>query len=113
GREAGRRWPRPRPRGRPARRRAERRVPNGGSARRRRGGRHRDGRARRRTAGRDVARGTTRTGSNVVAATMPCALRGRLMVGRLTLDQVVKVRVLAPQPQKTAAQAVFLLSGSR
>ena len=25
------------------------------------------------------------------------ALRGRLMVGRLTLDQVVKVRVLAPQ----------------
>jgi hypothetical protein len=24
-------------------------------------------------------------------------LRGRLMVGRLTLDQVVKVRVLAPQ----------------
>jgi hypothetical protein len=27
-------------------------------------------------------------------------LRGRLMVGRLTLDQVVKVRVLAPQPSK-------------
>jgi hypothetical protein len=27
-------------------------------------------------------------------------LRGRLMVGRLTLDQVVKVRVLAPQPHK-------------
>src|SRR2546422_8437069 len=27
-------------------------------------------------------------------------LRGRLMVGRLTLDQVVKVRVLAPQPPK-------------
>src|SRR5439155_702405 len=28
-------------------------------------------------------------------------LRGRLMVGRLTLDQVVKVRVLAPQPPKS------------
>jgi hypothetical protein len=27
-------------------------------------------------------------------------LRGRLMVGRLTLDQVVKVRVLAPQPDE-------------
>jgi hypothetical protein len=30
-------------------------------------------------------------------ATMRAPLRGRLMVGRLTLDQVVKVRVLAPQ----------------
>src|SRR5439155_12433751 len=27
-------------------------------------------------------------------------VRGRLMVGRLTLDQVVKVRVLAPQPSR-------------
>jgi hypothetical protein len=33
-------------------------------------------------------------------------LRGRLMVGRLTLDQVVKVRILAPQPLKAAAGAV-------
>ena len=31
---------------------------------------------------------------------MPSPLRGRLMVGRLTLDQVVKVRVLAPQPHR-------------
>jgi hypothetical protein len=31
---------------------------------------------------------------------MRAPLRGRLMVGRLTLDQVVKVRVLAPQPSK-------------
>src|SRR5947209_8684162 len=31
-------------------------------------------------------------------------LRGRLMVGRLTLDQVVKVRVLAPQLPKPPAQ---------
>ena len=31
---------------------------------------------------------------------MAAPLRGRLMVGRLTLDQVVKVRVLAPQPQR-------------
>jgi hypothetical protein len=38
-------------------------------------------------------------------------LRGRLMVGRLTLDQVVKVRVLAPQPQKAPAQGGFLVSG--
>src|SRR3954469_6153884 len=30
----------------------------------------------------------------------PDPLRGRLMVGRLTLDQVVKVRILAPQPSK-------------
>src|SRR5262245_37809106 len=36
---------------------------------------------------------------------MASPLRGRLMVGRLTLDQVVKVRVLAPQPQKTPAHA--------
>jgi hypothetical protein len=35
-------------------------------------------------------------------------LRGRLMVGRLTLDQVVKVRVLAPQPDKAPAQGAFL-----
>jgi hypothetical protein len=28
-------------------------------------------------------------------------LRGRLMVGRLTLDQVVKVRILAPQPHES------------
>ena len=34
------------------------------------------------------------------AATMANPLRGRLMVGRLTLDQVVKVRVLAPQPSR-------------
>src|SRR5919198_722021 len=32
-------------------------------------------------------------------------LRGRLMVGRLTLDQVVKVRVLAPQLQERLALA--------
>jgi hypothetical protein len=37
----------------------------------------------------------------------PGALRGRLMVGRLTLDQVVGVRVPAPQPRKAAAQAAF------
>src|SRR6478736_6749850 len=30
-------------------------------------------------------------------------LRGRLMVGRLTLDQVVGVRVPAPQPHETPA----------
>jgi hypothetical protein len=38
------------------------------------------------------------------------------MVGRLTLDQVVKVRVLAPQPLESPAQAGFLslgLHGSR
>src|SRR5207244_9919226 len=34
------------------------------------------------------------------AARMANPLRGRLMVGRLTLDQVVKVRVLAPQPDR-------------
>src|SRR6266436_7673486 len=32
----------------------------------------------------------------------PIPLRGRLMVGRLALDQVVKVRILAPQPRKPA-----------
>src|SRR6266571_1828320 len=43
-----------------------------------------------------------------------CApLRGRLMVGRLTLDQVVKVRVLAPQPPRAAAWAAFSFRGSR
>jgi hypothetical protein len=36
----------------------------------------------------------------ISVGTMATRLRGRLMVGRLTLDQVVKVRVLAPQPQK-------------
>ena len=36
-------------------------------------------------------------------------LRGRLTVGRLTLDQVVKVRILAPQPQKSPAQAGFFV----
>jgi hypothetical protein len=36
------------------------------------------------------------------AATMAAPLRGRLMVGRLTLDQVVKVRVLAPQLHKAS-----------
>ena len=39
------------------------------------------------------------------------ALRGRLMVGRLTLDQVVGVRVPAPQLHKNPAHAGFLLSG--
>ena len=33
---------------------------------------------------------------------MPGALRGRLTVGRLTLDQVVKVRILAPQLRRKA-----------
>jgi hypothetical protein len=42
---------------------------------------------------------------------MQSPLRGRLMVGRLTLDQVVKVRVLAPQPRKAPAQRAFLFSG--
>jgi hypothetical protein len=37
-------------------------------------------------------------------------LRGRLMVGRLTLDQVVKVRVLAPQLSEDPASAGFCLS---
>jgi hypothetical protein len=32
------------------------------------------------------------------------------MVGRLTLDQVVGVRVPAPQPRKAAAPAAFVLS---
>ncbi len=36
------------------------------------------------------------------------SLRGRLMVGRLTLDQVVKVRILAPQPEKPAGNGEFL-----
>ncbi len=40
-------------------------------------------------------------------------LRGRLMVGRLTLDQVVKVRVLAPQLRKAAAQAAFVFRARR
>jgi hypothetical protein len=35
-------------------------------------------------------------------------LRGRLMVGRLTLDQVVKVRVLAPQLTETPEARGFL-----
>jgi hypothetical protein len=39
---------------------------------------------------------------------MRLALRGRLMVGRLTLDQVVKVRVLAPQPSRAPAPRAFL-----
>src|SRR5436190_12014215 len=38
---------------------------------------------------------------------MPSALRGRLMVGRLTLDQVVGVRVPAPQPHESPAPAGF------
>src|SRR5262245_33145346 len=42
---------------------------------------------------------------------MALPLRGRLMVGRLTLDQVVKVRVLAPQPEKKPAQAGFFIAG--
>jgi hypothetical protein len=32
------------------------------------------------------------------------------MVGRLTLDQVVKVRVLAPQPRRSPAPAGFSVS---
>jgi hypothetical protein len=32
------------------------------------------------------------------------------MVGRLTLDQVVKVRVLAPQPHESPASAGFLFA---
>ena len=40
-------------------------------------------------------------------------LRGRLMVGRLTLDQVVKVRVLAPQPRSPLSEAGFSLSERR
>jgi hypothetical protein len=38
-------------------------------------------------------------------------LRGRLMVGRLTLDQVVKVRVLAPQLNNATAQRAFAFLG--
>src|SRR5947207_1086123 len=38
------------------------------------------------------------------------ALRGRLTVGRSALDRVVKVRILAPQPPKAAAQAAFSFS---
>src|SRR5207237_10029464 len=34
-------------------------------------------------------------------------LRGRLTVGRLTLDQEVGVRIPAPQPQKSPAPAGF------
>ena len=34
-------------------------------------------------------------------------LRGRLMVGRLTLDQVVGVRIPAPQPQEAAGNSGF------
>ena len=47
---------------------------------------------------------------NPESTPLQCAdpLRGRLMVGRLTLDQVVKVRVLAPQPDKAPAQGAFL-----
>src|SRR5579862_6796367 len=37
------------------------------------------------------------------AARMAPPLRGRLMVGRLALDQVVKVRILAPQPFSSPA----------
>jgi hypothetical protein len=33
-------------------------------------------------------------------ARLSAPLRGRLMVGRLTLDQVVGVRVPAPQPER-------------
>jgi hypothetical protein len=39
-------------------------------------------------------------------------LRGRLMVGRLTLDQVVKVRVLAPQPQPPRQGSMVVLKMS-
>jgi len=44
-------------------------------------------------------------------ATISVPLRGRLMVGRLTLDQVVKVRVLAPQPHKIPASTGFVYGG--
>jgi hypothetical protein len=52
---------------------------------------------------RNVSRGAcseSLRGESPHLARLQCAdpLRGRLMVGRLTLDQVVKVRVLAPQP---------------
>ena len=41
---------------------------------------------------------------------MPSALRGRLMVGRLTLDQVVGVRVPAPQlEEKPRVSGAFVL----
>jgi hypothetical protein len=40
---------------------------------------------------------------------MASPLRGRLMVGRLTLDQVVKVRVLAPQSRKTPLRRGFVI----
>ena len=43
---------------------------------------------------------------------MAAPLRGRLMVGRLTLDQVVKVRVLAPQPEKHAGNGKVPLPAS-
>jgi hypothetical protein len=39
---------------------------------------------------------------------METPLRGRLMVGRLTLDQVVKVRILAPQPQNPLETGRFI-----
>jgi hypothetical protein len=42
---------------------------------------------------------------------MASPLRGRLMVGRLTLDQVVKVRVLAPQPRKPRLGGVLSFGG--
>ena len=44
------------------------------------------------------------------AATMANPLRGRLMVGRLTLDQVVKVRVLAPQLSEDPLRRGFVFS---
>ena len=46
-----------------------------------------------------------------MVARMAPPLRGRLTVGRLALDQVVKVRILAPQPQEVAATAAFRSPG--
>ena len=54
--------------------------------------------------------GGTPRGRPKLRAALHCAspLRGRLMVGRLTLDQVVGVRVPAPQPQKAPRRGFFV-----
>ena len=44
---------------------------------------------------------------------METPLRGRLMVGRLTLDQVVKVRILAPQLYKALLTRGFRVLGGQ
>src|SRR6185437_16178827 len=69
--------------------------------------RHRD----RAAARADVsARGLTRNPRGTLDAD---SLRGRLTVGRLTLDQEVGVRIPAPQPQKAPLSGVFCCRGGR